>query len=89
VRVTATDAQQVFDESDTAWHMHLEGARSVYDMIPEDMKSSTNFEFLTPWFQYHYIFSEYTYPPQATVASFVLPDNTVENGKVSASAIGA
>lgn len=73
---------QVFDESDTAWHMHLQGARSIYDTIPETVKSRTGFEFLKPWFQYHYIFSQYTYPAQTPNLSIVLPCSTPENRKV-------
>ncbi|KAF9690831.1 hypothetical protein EKO04_011169 [Ascochyta lentis] len=72
----------VFDESDTAWHMHLQGARSVYDSIPETVKSAVGFEFLKPWFQYHYIFSQYTYPVQDLSSEVVLPCNTVENRKI-------
>ncbi|UPX12777.1 uncharacterized protein EKO05_0003315 [Ascochyta rabiei] len=54
----------VFDESDTAWHVHLQGARSVYNTIPAAVKSAAGFLFLKPWFQYHYIFSQYTYSVQ-------------------------
>ncbi|KAF3041016.1 hypothetical protein E8E11_007639 [Didymella keratinophila] len=71
----------VFDESDTAWHMHLEGAKSVFDTIPEIVRSSPDFDFLRPWFQYHYIFSQYTYPPQTTESIIRLPDHTADTGK--------
>ncbi|KAF3006689.1 hypothetical protein E8E13_008809 [Curvularia kusanoi] len=64
----------VFDESDTAWYTHLAGAKSVYDIIPEAVKSDVSFEFLEPWFQYHYIFSQYTYPPVRNVYQITLPD---------------
>lgn len=73
---------QVFDESDTAWHMHLEGARSIYDLIPEKTKSAADFEFLKPWFQYHYVLSEYTYPAERGNTDVFLPCDTPENYKV-------
>ena len=73
---------QVFDESDTAWHMHLEGARSIYELIPEKIKSSIDFEFLKPWFQYHYVLSEYTYPAKTTKTDVLLPYDIPENHKV-------
>jgi hypothetical protein len=63
--------------------MHLEGAKSVFDTIPEIVKSSPDFGFLKPWFQYHYIFSQYTYPPQPMECVVRLPDNTTAKGKVS------
>ncbi|KAF2628274.1 hypothetical protein BU25DRAFT_43010 [Macroventuria anomochaeta] len=72
----------VFDESDTAWYMHLEGAKSVYNTIPETVKSTAGFEFLKPWFQYHYIFSQYTYPAQVANPEISLPSNTSENRKI-------
>ena len=62
--------------------MHLEGAKSVYDTIPESVKSSAGFEFLKPWFQYHYVFSQYTYPPQVADRDIVLLDATADNRKV-------
>jgi hypothetical protein len=62
--------------------MHLQGAKSIYDTIPEAFKSSSSFEFLKPWFQYHYVFSQYTYPPQVTGSDIKPPDNMVKNGKV-------
>lgn len=74
---------QVFDESDTSWAMHLEGAKSVYDTIPEAVRSGVGFEFLDPWFQYHYIFSQYTYPPRFVDAQIVLPDSRAESSKVT------
>jgi len=61
--------------------MHLEGAKSVFDTIPEIIKSSPGFDFLKPWFQYHYIFSQYIYPPQTT-EPIILPESTVDKGKV-------
>ncbi|KAF1922745.1 uncharacterized protein M421DRAFT_426575 [Didymella exigua CBS 183.55] len=72
----------VFDESDTAWHMHLEGAKLLLDTIPEKVKSAAGFEFLKPWFRYHYIFSQYTYPPHTTDLEIKLPDDTPENSKI-------
>ncbi|KAH6633494.1 fungal-specific transcription factor domain-containing protein [Boeremia exigua] len=72
----------VFDESDTAWAMHLEGAKSVYDLIPHIVKSGVDFKFLKPWFEYHDVLRQYTYPPQGTVAQIVLPDSTVESSKI-------
>lgn len=63
--------------------MHLEGARSVFETIPEIVRSSPDFDFLKPWFQYHYIFSQYTYPPQTIESIIRLPDNTAAKRKVS------
>jgi len=62
--------------------MHLEGAKSVYDTIPETVKSAPGFEFLEPWFQYHYIFSQYTYSAQAIETEMVPPCDSPENRKV-------
>ncbi|KAJ4993613.1 C6 finger domain-containing protein [Stagonosporopsis vannaccii] len=72
----------VFDESDTSWAMHLEGAKSVYDTIPEAVKSSVDFEFLEPWFQYHYILSQYTYPAERIDSQIALPESTVKSSKI-------
>lgn len=71
----------VFDESDTAWHMHLEGAKSLYNTIPETVKAAPGFEFLDPWFQYHYTFSQYTYLSLAMNAEIVLPCETLKGRK--------
>lgn len=62
--------------------MHLEGARSVYDTIPQAAKAGIGFDFLKPWFQYHYIFSQYTYPPQGSVSDIIIPENTPETSRV-------
>jgi len=62
--------------------MHLEGAKSVYDTIPEAIRSSADFAFLEPWFQYHYILSQYTYPPQRIDSQIVLPESTAKSCKV-------
>lgn len=62
--------------------MHLEGAKSVFDTIPDTVRSSPDFDFLQPWFQYHYIFSQYTYPPQTPEPIVKLPDNTADKCKV-------
>lgn len=63
--------------------MHLEGARSIYETIPETVKSAAGFEFLKPWFQYHYIFSQYTYPPQVATSHLELPSHTAGDCQVS------
>lgn len=73
---------QVFDESDTSWAMHLEGAKSVYDTIPQAVRSGVDFAFLEPWFQYHYILSQYTYPPERIDTHIVLPEPTEKLSKV-------
>ncbi|KAF3040747.1 hypothetical protein E8E12_008790 [Didymella heteroderae] len=72
----------VFDESDTAWHMHLEGAKSIFNTIPEIVRSSPGFDFLKPWFQYHYILSQYTYPSQPTDLTIQLPDITADKSRI-------
>lgn len=69
--------------------MHLQGAKSIYDTIPANAKFETGFEFLRPWFQYHYIFSQYTYPEHATESEIILPSATQENRKVSQPSIPA
>lgn len=63
--------------------MHLEGAKSVYEMIPPSVRSDSGFDFLKPWFQYHYIFSQYTYPPQGSVSDIMLPESTPESSRAS------
>jgi hypothetical protein len=63
--------------------MHLEGAKSIFNTIPEIVRSSAGFDFLKPWFQYHYVFSQYTYPPRTTDSIIRLPENTTDKGKVS------
>lgn len=65
--------------------MHLEGARSIYGLIPEKIKSATDFEFLKPWFRYHYVLSEYTYPAEITKTDILLPCDMPENHKVCVS----
>jgi len=54
----------------------------VYDSIPQAVKSDVGFEFLEPWFRYHYIFSQYTYPPAGDISDIVLPKKDTKNYRV-------
>jgi hypothetical protein len=54
----------------------------VYDIIPQAVKSDIGFEFLEPWFRYHYIFSQYTYPPTGDVSDIVLSEKDTKACRV-------
>ena len=54
----------------------------MYDIIPQAVKSDVGFEFLEPWFQYHYIFSQYTRPPTADISDIVLPIKDTKSCRV-------
>jgi hypothetical protein len=54
----------------------------VYDIIPQAVKSDVGFEFLEPWFRYHYIFSQYTHPPTGNVSDIVLPNKDIKASRV-------
>lgn len=54
--------KQVFDASDTTWHVHLQGAKTITAALTKQEREVTCFEFLSPWFNYHDTLSSYSHP---------------------------
>jgi hypothetical protein len=76
----------VFDASDTTWHLHLQGAKSITDALSDSEKQMACYEFLAPWFDYHNTFSGYSHsadPPLLDgVPNITLPESTPQTRKV-------
>ncbi|KAF2797979.1 hypothetical protein K505DRAFT_234338 [Melanomma pulvis-pyrius CBS 109.77] len=52
----------VFDASDTTWHVHLQGAKTITAALTKQEREVPCFEFLSPWFNYHDTLSSYSHP---------------------------
>lgn len=77
----------MFDASDTSWHLHLQGAKSITESLSEYERRMECFEFLEPWLDYHDTFSGYSHsadpPLKGQSQNIVLPESNNENRKVS------
>ncbi|KAF2001723.1 hypothetical protein P154DRAFT_489655 [Amniculicola lignicola CBS 123094] len=76
----------VFDASDTTWNLHLQGARTITKTLSREEQESPAMQFLTSWFDYHDVFSSYSYAsevdPQMINVQIVLPGADFSNRKV-------
>jgi len=79
---------QVFDASDTTWFLHLQGAKTITGALSKREREMPCFEFILPWFDYHNVLSNYSFPANSfghvhQVVNINLPEWNSENQKVS------
>lgn len=77
--------KQVFDATDTTWHLHLQGAKNIEYAFSQYEREQPCLEFLQPWFDYHDTFSRYSHrvDPRCLGRHIILPESTAANRKVS------
>jgi hypothetical protein len=81
---------QVFDASDTTWHLHLQGAKTITGTLSKQEREMPCFDFILPWFNYHDTFSSYSFSAHSPthlhhVIDITLPECNSKNQKVSSS----
>lgn len=57
-----SDDQQVFDEEEGNWHLHLNGSRTLLHRSAEARGGSLDVDFLNTWFLYHEILGAFSQP---------------------------
>ncbi|KAF2738754.1 hypothetical protein EJ04DRAFT_25944 [Polyplosphaeria fusca] len=62
----------VFDASDTTWHLHLQGARTIAGALTNQDQKLPSFDFFASWFAYHDTFSNYSH------SNTSLPNQTLD-----------
>lgn len=55
---------QVFDEAEGYWHLHLNGARNLIHRAAKVHGGRLDYSFLYTWFLYHEVLGAFSQPPR-------------------------
>ncbi|KAF2114460.1 fungal-specific transcription factor domain-containing protein [Lophiotrema nucula] len=76
----------VFDASDTTWHLHLQGAKSITAALSQYERTMPSFDFFSSWFNYHDTFSSYSHSANVaslnSVVNIELPEDDSKTRKI-------
>lgn len=77
---------KVFDASDTTWHLHLQGAKSISATLTSQERSTPSSNFFSSWFDYHETFSTYSHTDAvasvSSISTIKLPESNTDTRKI-------